>query len=175
MPKILPELRDRFIAAAKKRLLEDEGHDVSIRQIARDCGTAVGTVYNYFSSKEALLAAVMMEDWMDCCRRMRQGAAEADRPLEALRAETAALRRFTARYAPLWRNYAEAKGSIDTLSFRHRQIIAELIKPVEETLQRFGVEGDAHLPEVLAELVLFASRTDDGFDRIQGALEKILA
>ena len=175
MPKILPELRERFIAAAKLRLLEDESHDVTIRQVAKDCGTAVGTVYNYFSSKEALLAAVMMEDWTECCRQMARGAGGADGPLEALRAEVAALRRFTARYAPLWRNYAEAKGSIDALSFRHRQIIGELLKPVEETLRRFGVEGDAYLPEVLAELVLFASRSDDGFERIRGALEKILA
>ena len=175
MPKILPEVRERFVAAAKKRLAEGESGSVTIRQIARDCDTAVGTVYNYFPSKEVLLAAVMLEDWRECCRGMRLGVAGADSALEALRAATAALRGFSARYAPLWRNYGGAKDSIDTLSLRHRQIITEISACVKQALERFTVSGDEYLPEVLSELVLLASRTDDGFDRVRGALEKILA
>ena len=162
MPKRLPELRMRFVDAAKKRLLEDTPHDITIRQVAQDCDTAVGTVYNYFPSKEALLAAVMLEDWRDCCRQMRRDAAAASEPVEALHAATSALRRFTACYAPLWRNYATARDRMDSLNRRHQQIIAEISGAVAEILERHDVQGDPCLAEVLAELVLFASRTDDG-------------
>ena len=34
-----------------------------MREAARRCGVAVGTLYNYFPSKDALAAAVMLEDW----------------------------------------------------------------------------------------------------------------
>ena len=173
MPKIIPELRERFIAAARARLLQD--NDITIRQVAHDCGTAVGTVYNYFPSKEALLAAVMMDDWQKCCADMRLDAAQEATPVGAIRRTTVALRRFTARYAPLWCNYSAARDSMDALSLRHRQIIDQIAGAVAGTLERFSVSGDAYLPQVLAELVLFASRTDDGFERIAGALTKILA
>ena len=59
MPKIIPELRERFVAAARRQMLDGEDHDVTIRQVARDCRTAVGTVYNYFPSKEALLEELL--------------------------------------------------------------------------------------------------------------------
>ena len=173
MPKIIPELRERFIEAARDQLLRD--HDITIRKVAKECETAVGTVYNYFPSKEALLAAVMMDDWLACCRQMHEGAAAAGDPVSAIRQATAALRRFTASYAPLWRNYASARDSVDALSLRHRQIIRAISGVAGEVLERFSISGDAHLPEVLAELILLASRTDDGFERIAGVLERILA
>ena len=175
MPKIIPELRERFIAAARKRVLEDEGHDVTIRQVARDCDTAVGTVYNYFSSKEALMAAVMLEDWQLCCDAMRAGALGEPDALSALRAVAAALRRFDRRYAPFWRNYAAAtKNDLSEVDFHHRRIIEQIASPVGEALVRFGVEGRERLSEPLAELALLASRSEDGFDRIAFALEKLL-
>lgn len=173
MPKIIPELKDRFIEAAKMRVLE--ANDVTIRQVAQDCDTAVGTVYNYFPSKEALLAEVMMTDWRICCEHMRLDAAGSGEPLAALRATTRALREFTTKYAPLWRNYASARDSMETLNKRHHLIIAEIAAAASQTLDRFGVQGDAYLPEVLAELILYASRTEDGFGRIVGVLGKILA
>ena len=70
MPKLIPELRERIIAAAKVRVLQSEDHDFTTRQIAEDCGIAAGTVYNYFHNKEELLANVMLEDWKQCVERI---------------------------------------------------------------------------------------------------------
>ena len=173
MPKIIPELRERFVAAARRRVLEGENHDVTIRQVARDCDTAVGTVYNYFPSKEALITAVMLEDWQACCAAMEADARAQQTALAAL-AATAALRRFTARYAPTWRHYATAKGSVGELGLRHRQVIEAISKPVGHALERFNACFDENLPEVLSELVLLASRTDDGFQRVEPVLARIL-
>ena len=173
MPKIIPELRDRFVAAAKRRMLE--ANDVTIRQVARDCDTAVGTVYNYFPSKEALMAEVMMTDWRICREHMRLDARRYAGPLEALQATARALRGFIKKYASVWLNYADARDSLKTLNSRHHLIVMEIAAVAEETIKRFDLKGDTYLPEVLAELILYASRTEDGFDRIVGVLEKILA
>ena len=54
-------------------------------------------------------------------------------------------------------------------------IIAEISAVASQTPDRFGVQGDAYLPEVLAVLILYASRTEDGFVRIVGVLGKLLA
>lgn len=174
MPKIIPDLEASLIQAARKSLLDSESHDISIRDLARECGTAVGTVYNYFPSKEALIAKAMMGDWLECCRSMKEDAGVEDRPLDAIRATVAALRRFTSRYAPMWKKYAVEQKTPVNLETRHNQIIAEISEAVNETLVRFDLLYDRHLPEIVAELVLLASRTEDGFERLAPVLERIL-
>ena len=174
MPKIIPELRERFVAAARRRVLESEGHDVTIREVALDCQTAVGTVYNYFHSKEALLSAVMLEDWVVCREGMDAAAEGQSEPMASMRDLIAALRAFSARYAPTWRNYAGTRDSLEALNLRHAQIIKAISGPVGRILTRFDLCFDPNLPEVLSELALMASRTDDGFERIAPVLERIL-
>jgi hypothetical protein len=58
---------------------------------------------------------------------------------------------------------------------RHHFIIAEIAAVAWQTPDRFTAQGDAYLPEVLAVLILYASRIEDGFVRIVGVLGKILA
>ncbi|MGM9635289.1 MAG: TetR/AcrR family transcriptional regulator [Candidatus Avispirillum sp.] len=38
---------------------------VNMREVARDCGVALGTLYNYFPSKDALLLAAVESVWTD--------------------------------------------------------------------------------------------------------------
>lgn len=175
MPKIIPELRQRLLDAARRRLLESDAHDLSIRQIAADCHTAVGTVYNYFPSKEALMAAAMMGDWLDCVEAMQAAADARNAPMETMREIVMALRRFASQCAPIWRNYSASKDSMDQLALRHRQVIDAITGPVETALRHFDRLYSPHLPEVLSELILMASRTEDGFERIAPALERILS
>ena len=174
MPKIIPELRTMLIQTARKSLLENGSHDISIRELARECGTAVGTIYNYFSSKEALIAEAMMSDWLECVRSMREDANAEDQPVNAIRATAAALWKFTSRYQPMWKQHADEQKSVHSLESRHNQLIAEISDAVKETLVRFDLLYDICLPEVIAELLLLASRTKDGFEQIAPVMERIL-
>jgi len=174
MPKIIPELRTSLIQAARKSLLESELHDINVRKIARECGTAVGTVYNYFPSKEALIAESMMGDWLECVRNMREGANIESQPLDVIHATVTALREFTSKYKPVWNKNADERKSLLSLESRHNQVIAEISDAVYETLARFDLLYDKYLPEVVAELVLLASRTENGFERIAPLLERTL-
>jgi len=62
MPKRIENLRENILACAKKEMLAQGFDALNIRNVARGCGIAVGTVYNYFPSKDMLAAAVMLED-----------------------------------------------------------------------------------------------------------------
>lgn len=55
MPKIIENLESRLIEEAKKQIEESGYEAVTIRSVARACGVGVGTVYNYFPSKEVLI------------------------------------------------------------------------------------------------------------------------
>ena len=66
MPKIIENLESRLMEEARKQI-EESGYDaVTIRSVAKGCGVGIGTVYNYFPSKDDLLAAFMLADWKVC-------------------------------------------------------------------------------------------------------------
>jgi AcrR family transcriptional regulator len=54
--------RLRIIKAANAALKEQEYEQIQIRDVAHGAGVALGTLYRYFSSKEHLYAAVLL-DW----------------------------------------------------------------------------------------------------------------
>jgi TetR/AcrR family transcriptional regulator, cholesterol catabolism regulator len=63
LPKSQAARRQRVIAAALE-LSSEGGYDaVQMRDVATRASVALGTIYRYFSSKDALLAAAM-EQWM---------------------------------------------------------------------------------------------------------------
>ena len=61
MPKIIENLENRLMEEAKKQIQEAGYGAMTIRSVAAGCGVGVGTVYNYFSAKEELIAASLLE------------------------------------------------------------------------------------------------------------------
>ncbi len=74
MPKILNDPKNNMLAETE-RLLKSGGYNaVTVRAVAQGCGVGVGTVYNYFKSKEALLAEYLLTDWRTCIAAMEQAS-----------------------------------------------------------------------------------------------------
>jgi len=66
MPKIIENLETKLMDEARRQI-EMVGYTaMTIRSVASACGVGVGTVYNYFRSKEELLAGYMLRDWQQC-------------------------------------------------------------------------------------------------------------
>lgn len=87
--------RDRVIHAALE-LGAAGGYDaVQMRDVAQSAGVALGTIYRYFSSKDHLLAAALVEWVNDLERRVTlrppQGRSTADRVVSTLRRATKAM------------------------------------------------------------------------------------
>lgn len=63
MPKIINNLEENILSAARRLVAEQGYAAVTMRAIAKECGIAVGTFYNYYPSKDAMLAACLLHDW----------------------------------------------------------------------------------------------------------------
>ncbi|MBS7008665.1 TetR/AcrR family transcriptional regulator [Anaerostipes sp.] len=57
--------REAILAASRKLVMESGLQAVNMRTVASACGVAVGSVYNYFSSKTELLTATVEEVWKE--------------------------------------------------------------------------------------------------------------
>ena len=92
MPKIIENVRGQLVAEARRQVAAYGYTSTTIRSVAKACGVGTGTVYNYFPSKDMLIAAFMLEDWK------KQLAAMLNEALEmaaGLRQPTAMLEKLT--------------------------------------------------------------------------------
>ena len=77
--------RRQCLLDCARRIEYTEGMDaLSIRKLASEANIAVGTVYNYFESKQEVLLAMTEEYWREALREM-QGTITAERFSEQIR------------------------------------------------------------------------------------------
>lgn len=62
------------ILKASRELIQQQGWSaVNIRSVAAACGVSVGSIYNYFDSKSALVGATVESVWHEIFRRPEDG------------------------------------------------------------------------------------------------------
>jgi AcrR family transcriptional regulator len=90
--------RNRLIQAALEMLTEEDYERIQVKDVADTAGVSLGTLYNYFSSKERLFAEALVR-WADSMpTNIRQRPLRNARPAEQLKeAVDRALRAFERR------------------------------------------------------------------------------
>ena len=126
MPKIIENLRQTLLSAARTLLLREGYAALTIRRVAAISGIAVGTVYNYFPSKELLAAAVMLEDWNGALGGIRAACAEADSIRAGLCAAYEEVSAFSRRFQPSWSGYSFRGSQQSDFRKRHRLLVRQL-------------------------------------------------
>lgn len=175
MPRTIDGLQEALIREARRMLLTDGGRAMTIRNVAGCCHVAVGTVYNYFKSKDELMAYVILADWQRAMADMQACAAAAEDVLGGLRGVYEALAAFEGLYREAWNNYAVNNDAITNLNRRHGLVISQLTGVVEPLLSRYGVVWNAYLPTFLAETLLSAaSRGEGSFEQVLPILQRLV-
>jgi AcrR family transcriptional regulator len=72
MPKNLNNVKEDILIVTRQLLKETGYTSLSIRQIAAKCGVALGTVYNYYKSKNEIIAEILNNEWNLMMRRIEQ-------------------------------------------------------------------------------------------------------
>ena len=167
MPKIIENL-DRRLLEETKGQLEQGGYEaVTIRSIAKGCGVGVGTVYNYFPSKEALVACLLLEDWKCCVVTIEDAAANSQTPEPVLRCIYGQLVGFAGRHQAIFRSEAAAASFAGSFSQYHDLLRSQLAKP----LQKFC--GGEFAAQFVAESLLTWSMAGKTFDQIYEIVKKL--
>ena len=171
MPKKLDKIKERALEEARKILLEEGYAALTVRRVSQMLRIGVGTIYNYFPSKDHLTAGVMLEDWQEALLAFEaEGIGEAE---EVIRRLFALVRDFSERYQPVWVQYG-GQEETDALRGRYHSVLvrqlAGYISPV------LPDKAEDWLPSFLAELVLrFASDAQMQYEEIKAAVRKLLA
>lgn len=76
MPKIIENLPEKLIEETRRQVMEVGYTALNIRDVAKNCGVGVGTVYNYFPSKDVLVAGFLLRDWKESLKRIHKEVEE---------------------------------------------------------------------------------------------------
>ena len=170
MPKIIPELREKMLSCARAHLMEDDGHDFSTRQLASECGIAAGTVYNYFSTKEEILACIMLEDWKVCLKKMQEEAEHTEDIRCGFAMIEQQLRAFSAPFLVIWQRYDRVP-----IPKYHALLIRQIEQPLKILLERTHRTCGETERAVLSEMLLSCSQREEGLiEKLIPVMEKLL-
>ncbi len=168
MPKIIEDLKQKLLFETRRQIDENGYGSLTVRSVAKAAGVGVGTVYNYFASKDMLIAHLVLADWqimLDSLRKNNEGK----NLKESLRCIYDCLVEFTKKYHALFSDSDAKKAYSTAFTDRHRLLrrqLAELIMPLCE-----GKNADTGFyAEFVIEALLAWSLEGKSFDNIVSAL-----
>ena len=167
MPKIIKNLESKLIAEAQKQILEQGYGAVTIRSVANACGVGVGTVYNYFSSKEELLASYLLEDWNSCITAITAVSRYSDAPAPVVRCIYDQLSAYAFRHQAIFRDETAFSAFAASFGRYHTMLRAQLAEP----LRKFC--GSDFASDFVAESLLAWTMAGKTFDEIYGIIGKL--
>lgn len=167
MPKIIRDLKSRLIEEAKKQI-ELAGYGaLTIRSVAKACGVGVGTVYNYFSSKDTLIATYMLEDWNRCMDTINTVSTYSEGPRAVVLCIYDQLLAYTQLHKAIFQDAAAAASFAGSFGQYHALLRSQLAAP----LRKFAQSDFA--AEYIAEALLTWTMAGKNFDDIYGMTQKL--
>ena len=139
---------------------------MTIRSVAKACGVGVGTVYNYFPSKDAMLATYMLEDWKRCIEVIAAVSRYSDSPEAVMRCMYDQLLSYAQLHSTVFRDEAAAASFAGSFSRYHGLLRSQLAEP----LRKFCRSDFA--AEFAAEALLTWTMAGREFDEIYGIIGK---
>lgn len=170
MPKIIENIREKLLEEAKRQVREDGYSSMTIRSVASACGVGTGTVYNYFPSKDMLIASFMMDDWILCVETISKEMEQADNVKDALYCMYKELLKYKERYKLLFNDENAEMGNNDSLMKRHNLLRGHLAEPVKAWTQNQNRVDATFLAEFVAENMLLYAVAEKDFELVASVL-----
>lgn len=170
MPKILENIKEKLLTEAKRQVMEQGYSAMTIRSVASACGVGVGTVYNYFSSKDMLVASFMLEDWMACKVAIDAGCQADATPESALRCIYDELIGFIKKYEPLFKDESAGVTFASSFEQRHKLLCSQIAEPLLALCEKQTRVEAEFLAAFVAESMLSWTKSDCSFEKISSIL-----
>ena len=174
MPKKIVNVRARLLEEARRQIEERGYKEMTVRSVAGALSLGLGTLYNYFESKDMLVASFMLEDWI----------AVLDKINERLNSDATAAEKLRFIYDGLCEFYSEHKNLFDdpgakktfshTMSERHPMLLSQISGMVKPLLAGSEIEDKTTLADFISEAMLTWSGTGTEYSVVEPIFNKLI-
>lgn len=172
MPKIIENVREQLLNEARRQIARDGYKNTTIRSVAGACGLGIGTVYNYFKSKDMLIASFILEDWQECLHQMKQQTLH--NPSICLQTVYDSLSDFMSSHREVFGDSDAAKVFATTFAQRHKLLRDQLTDVIRPVCHNASIDNKEFLAEFIAESLLTWTVAGKTFEDISSVLNLIL-
>ncbi len=168
MAKIIENVYDSVLKEGKYILLNEGYNKMTLRLVASKCNIATGTIYNYFKSKDELVATIMLEDWKKLLENTSPKIKHVKCINDGLEIVFLMIKEYANMYQSIW---IENNHSLITSNDKHTLLINQiknLIKPLK-------IDSDENSITFICEVLLnSAIRSDIAYENIRLYILKII-
>lgn len=161
MARVSRNSKQSIVAAVREYMSENPNETVSMRRIAAKLGISAGTIYNHFSDKDSLIAALMLEDWHEVLKQMEISCEKAAFFKEGVTDLYQLLCGFISTYRNIWNGYRVSDNYAVLQSQRHIEIVGQIAVYVRTLLEKFAEKKDLRMDRILAENILSAAMQEE--------------
>ncbi|MBR2341478.1 MAG: TetR/AcrR family transcriptional regulator [Clostridia bacterium] len=172
MPKVIENLKEQLLIEAKRQVFERGYSQTTIRSIASACGVGVGTVYNYFKSKEMLVGSFVYEDWKRYLHEM--SILSYEEPKSLFKGLYDLLREFAGRNEKLFFDPEAAKMASVGFPARHKLLRSQIASFILPLCKAKNLENPQFFADFLAESIICWAMENVDFETVYPLLEKVI-
>ena len=154
MPKIIPNIREQMLAETRKQIEEKGYAATTMRSVSGACGFAVGTMYNYFESKDMLVASFMLEDWKEVIGKIRQNLDSGSDDAEKLRFIYEGLLEFYKKHENIFKDPSARRTFSHSTEERHPLLIHQISAMILPIISESDIEDKSLLADFISESML---------------------
>lgn len=179
MPKVLSNVREDILKVTRDTLVKSGYSKISMREIAEKCGIGTGTLYNYFKSKQEIIAYILISDWDIMIRKISQSNKSCETSLKKLEFIFTELKYFMNNTHNIWNeNFFDELDTSELVKVTERKKL--LMVQISDAISG-AMEGDESykkddlLCEILAGLFIsFVNVSNVGFEDLRPYIIKLL-
>ena len=173
MPKIIENVRGMLLDEAQKQIAENGYDNVTIRSIAKGCSIGLGTFYNYFKSKDMLIATFLFEDWHKRMTRVAMESEGKDCPMDVVATINRELAEFIHNHNNIFSSANASKAFHASVGDKHKLLISQIAAPICSACKLGGYENPEFLAEFTAEALLTWTVAKKDYDEIASVIGKL--
>lgn len=167
MPKNISNIKEDILLVTRQLLKETGYEELNIRKIAAHCGIATGTLYNYYDSKNKIVAEILTNDWNLMLRRVDFGIKTLNTQIEKLEVIFKELSIFMKDVHGNWFDTIPANSKdFEVAKIRERKgiIRKQLAERIMQIINENTADTDTEFKSDVISRILISYSHDDEID-----------
>jgi len=157
MPKLYDDLKETIIKNAKDIIVEKGYCRLSMREVAKRAKIAVGTIYNYFPTKDALVSELMYQYWMEFILAIKQLQEDDHDLFYRLKETYHVLESFIDKFKDCWLKLnGTEKGMAKEHHKQKNQVMDLFLETIEQEIKAYKKQNKIHHENQISDAQLAA-------------------